>query len=300
MRTKDPQAYDRWTTAAGKIPNSGAILWRIDGNGLTEPSWLFGTMHVTDPRVLNIPVAAQEAFIKSRALAVENKLGNQWADYFNSLFALPMIYLPDGKTWEQYLTQAELKFMETKLRDYGHTLDHMRRMQPWSAMAGVLFYPNCEQWRVYLGLNYLDAELANWALKAGKPVIGLETRYETAMAIAQTPVDSQFRAMMAFARATKAPEDEQELSIQVYLTRQLGLYFEFENSPYDLSPSELQAYQELLSRMVDSRNLTMRDRALPLIMQGGAFIAVGAAHLPGDQGLVELFRKAGYEMTPVN
>lgn len=75
LEAKNPQAYDRWVDAARKIPNSEAILWRIEGHGLTEPSWLFGTIHVTDPRVLNIPVPAQEAFIKSRALAIETKLG---------------------------------------------------------------------------------------------------------------------------------------------------------------------------------------------------------------------------------
>jgi uncharacterized protein len=298
LKTKDSQAYDRWVAAARKIPNGSAILWRIDGNGLAEPSWLFGTIHVTDPRIVNIPVSVQEAFIRSRTLAIENKLGNQWADFFNSLFAAPAMYLPENKTWEQYLTPAELKLMEEMLNPYGYSLDQLRRFQPWAAMIATI--PSCEQWRVYLGLNVLDVELANWAGKAGKPVIGLETQYETARTIAQTSLAAQFRAMLAYARISEAPEDEFETTIQIYLDRLVPLFTLFEYSPFPLSADELEAFREFDRYSLDERNLTMRDRALPLIKEGKAFIAVGAAHLPGDQGLVELFRKAGYEVTPVN
>ncbi len=52
--------------------------------------------------------------------------------------------------------------------------------------------------------------------------------------------------------------------------------------------------------LVVKRNHTMVSRALGLLERGNAFIAVGALHLPGDDGLVELFGKAGYKLTPVN
>jgi uncharacterized protein YbaP (TraB family) len=48
-----------------------------------------------------------------------------------------------------------------------------------------------------------------------------------------------------------------------------------------------------------TRNLSMRDKALPSLAEGSAMIAVGALHLPGRQGLVALLREAGYTVTPV-
>lgn len=301
LKANKPQAYDLWVKAAREIPNSETILWRIDGNGLAEPSWLFGTIHVTDPRILNIPVKVQEVFFKARTLAVENKdLDKRRADFFNILFALPLIYLPDGKTWEQYLTKSELDFMETELHAYGYTVNALHRMQPWAVLMSILLYPNCEAWRVYLGVNFLDAELSSWARQAGKPIIGLETRYETSKAVAGTSLESQFKTMLLFAKATEAPEDEQETNIQIYLARRLGLYLAYERGSYEMGPDDLAAEKEFEHHVLTMRNLTMRDRSLPLIKEGNAFIAVGAAHLPGDKGLVELFRKAGYEVTPVN
>ena len=40
----------------------------------------------------------------------------------------------------------------------------------------------------------------------------------------------------------------------------------------------------------------MHDRALPLLKKGGAFIAIGAAHLPGKEGLLSLFETEGYRV----
>ena len=48
-----------------------------------------------------------------------------------------------------------------------------------------------------------------------------------------------------------------------------------------------------------SRNFGMRDNALAHLEQGNAFVAVGALHLPGKQGLVSLLREAGYTVTAV-
>jgi uncharacterized protein YbaP (TraB family) len=52
--------------------------------------------------------------------------------------------------------------------------------------------------------------------------------------------------------------------------------------------------------LIEKRNITMHRRALDLLKDGNVFLAVGALHLPGDKGLVELLRQSGYKVTPVN
>lgn len=87
---------------------------------------------------------------------------------------------------------------------------------------------------------------------------------------------------------------------QLYLERRISSIWvlSIRGVPTDQSDPRLSAYME--DMMINKRNRLMLERSLPLLAEGSAFIAVGAAHLPGDQGLVELFRKAGYEVTPVN
>jgi uncharacterized protein YbaP (TraB family) len=301
LKIKDPGAYDRWIAAARRTPNGQAVFWRVTGKDLPQPSWLLGTAHVTDPRILALPSETNNAFEKARILAVEiENLDKPWIDYFNNLSALPFYYLPDGKTWRDYLSTAELELMKTELAQHGGWVAQFERLQPWAIVLITFSYPNCEVWRISLGRNFLDAELTSRARRSGKPIIGLETRYEALGTIARTPLEAQFRKMLTYARIYGSPEDEYETSIQIYLSRLNTLYVSFEESPFELNADELKAFREFDHHALDERNLIMRDRALPLIREGNAFIAVGAAHLPGDQGLVELFRKAGYEVTPVN
>ena len=53
-------------------------------------------------------------------------------------------------------------------------------------------------------------------------------------------------------------------------------------------------------RLIRMRNHTMADRAAPILAEGNVFMAVGALHLVGDEGVIELFRKKGYTVTAVN
>ena len=87
--------------------------------------------------------------------------------------------------------------------------------------------------------------------------------------------------------------------IAIYLHGQTGLfwpYFEAVRPPGD----DGTGYAEFEERMITARNAGMADNARPFIDAGGAFIAVGALHLPGEQGLVERLRRAGYTVTPAD
>src|SRR5690606_37482037 len=67
---REPQTLDEIRTEASAVPNGRGLLWRIEGAGV-EPSWLFGTMHMSDPRVLRLPPAAQAAFDASDTVVIE-------------------------------------------------------------------------------------------------------------------------------------------------------------------------------------------------------------------------------------
>jgi uncharacterized protein YbaP (TraB family) len=93
--------------------------------------------------------------------------------------------------------------------------------------------------------------------------------------------------------------DQWETVHALYLARDLGAVWPFgvrlvQKAGFDTAP-----FAEVAREIIDKRNFTMRDTALPLLKQGNAFIAVGAVHLVGKDGLVELFRAAGYTVTMV-
>ena len=94
-------------------------------------------------------------------------------------------------------------------------------------------------------------------------------------------------------------DDIMETMILLYEREEIGMVMPVVNAASRESGVSDEGYAEFEQTMVTARNKTMAQSAGPILDKGNAFIAVGALHLPGPQGLVEEFRRAGYTVTPV-
>jgi hypothetical protein len=94
-------------------------------------------------------------------------------------------------------------------------------------------------------------------------------------------------------------DDLLETTVQLYLARRIGAIWPLQLALAERAGVGPEAFVSLEQNLLGNRNLGMRERAQPHLAEGGAFIAVGALHLPGPQGLVALLREAGYIVTPV-
>jgi uncharacterized protein YbaP (TraB family) len=90
-----------------------------------------------------------------------------------------------------------------------------------------------------------------------------------------------------------------ETMIQRYLGRDLGAMWPFQLELAKRTGLRAEAFASFEQQLVGDRNARMRDAALPLLREGGVFIGVGALHLPGRLGLVEMLREAGFTVTAV-
>jgi uncharacterized protein len=90
-----------------------------------------------------------------------------------------------------------------------------------------------------------------------------------------------------------------ETMIALYAEGRAGLIMPFLKSlsAQGMSSMDEKSYGDFEEIVVNARNKVMSERAGSILAEGSAFIAVGALHLPGEKGLVELFRKAGYTLT---
>ena len=95
--------------------------------------------------------------------------------------------------------------------------------------------------------------------------------------------------------------DTNETLIQLYLQRRLDWILPFGQLALGnrRTPKEAAADREFLKSIMSERNRTMDERAQKYLKEGGLMIAVGALHLPGEDGLVNLLRKRGYTVTAV-
>ena len=301
MKRDDPASYERVMEEAAATPYGDTRLFRIDKDGLT-PSWLFGTMHLTDERVIDLPPKAQAAFDEADTVAIESTEILDQTKMATALFSRPELTMFTGdEDLTDYLTDDQRDLLAQGLAKRGIQFALVERMKPW-LISGMVALPPCEFNRKQAGASFLDLKLAQDAERDGKELVGLETIVEQFDAMASLPMSFHVQGLVESIALGDRIDDVIETMIELYVKGETGARWPMLRSvsPEMETNEELAAgYADFEETMVHVRNKTMLDRALPLLEKGDAFIAVGALHLPGDKGLAQLIDEAGYTVTPV-
>lgn len=292
----DPLGHRRIVARSAELENSRAIFWLIEKEGL-EPSYLLGTVHLTDPRLKRLPPAAEIALGRARRVAVEtyfetgedasSVLEAMGADLISSRF----------HRLSDHLSQAELDKLLLLTKEAKLTRDEIDRLNPWVAEM-LLQGQSCEAKRIEQGELVLDAWIAGRAVAGGIALEKLETVAEQFEVMAAIPYEQQI-AMLRYALThdDKSADNEMETMIGLYLRRQVpaaDALTRMRAPDGAIAEAYLAAFWE---NIISRRNERFIANARPLIDKGRVFIAVGAAHLPGERGMVAKLREAGYRVT---
>lgn len=300
LRETDQAAHLRVATASSSTENANAILWRIEKAG-APPSHLFGTMHLTDERINALSPAVQAALAGSRRLVLELK--DMSPDSFmNVLTGSPrmvgLMLFTDGRRLDQVLDLEDFRKVAEILSRSGIPPGIVGLFRPWVTTL-LISVSLCEQRRMAAGALPLDARLAKEAQGRGIETQGLETLELQLRAMANVPEADQIEMLKSGVRHHDRIDDMTETMIQLYLQRDLGAIWPLQIVMAEKVGVRANAFDAVEQGLLFTRNLDMRDKSLPFLDEGNAFIAVGGLHLPGSQGLVALFREAGYTVTAV-
>jgi len=297
LKIQRPDLHREILAAAAKTSNANAILWKIEKPNL-QPSYLFGTMHVTDPRVTTLSPNTKSALAGSNLIALE--LADLSAPKIGiAIQKSPgMLFYTDGSRLDKKLSKADFSIAQKTLKASGIPADTALVVKPWFAYV-LLALPPCETKRAASGLKFLDAKLAKLGAARNIPVIGLETPIQQLRALASLSDAHQLELLKTSLRLLDRREDMFETLIQLYLSRRLAETMPLSNALSKIHGLKTTGTAAFINSMVVKRNYGMRDKSLPLLNKGGAFIAVGALHLSGKTGLVALFRRAGYKVSAI-
>lgn len=300
LEREQPDRYAAMLTEAETTPNGKSRFWKIEKPGLA-PSWLLGTMHVTDPRVLTLSDAARKASSEADVIVIES---DEILDEKKAAAALMMqpelTMFTDGTTISDRLTPEEKLKLEAGLKERGIPLSAVNRMKPW-IIASVVAMPACEMARKATGASFLDKKLAEDAKATGQRVAGLETLAEQIGAMADLPLDFHLKALIETLALNDEMDDIIETMTELYLAGDIGMTMPMLEAVTPEASGEQDAgYAAFEKRIVLDRNKVMAERSAPLLANGNAFIAVGALHLPGEEGLVQLLRKQGFSVSAVD
>lgn len=274
---------------AGAVAADGrfdkGLLWKIERSG-APPSYLFGTMHSDDPQVVQLAGPVRKAFERAQGLTLEIVLDPE------ALMSMTTsLMLADGSTLEQHVGPDLYRRTVRALGKQGIPELLVTGMKPWAAAITLMTPPDTT------GL-VLDHVLYQQALAAGKPVDGLETVAEQ-MDIFDRLLSPQDQVKLLRETLDQLPQIDTMLEElrKAWLDRDLARLTEINESSMASGDPELAA--RFNRSVILERNHRMAERLRSRLRRGNWFIAVGALHLPGKEGLLNLLSEQGYRVTRV-
>jgi uncharacterized protein YbaP (TraB family) len=279
-------ALSRATSAPQERSYTQGLLWKIEGP-LGQPSYVFGTMHVADARVLALPVAVRQSFDRTASFAMEVKF-----DPANMLQLASRMVMTDGRDLRAVVGPALYQKIAAVAPSIGLPPDVLRLFKPWAIALLLMMPPSSSE-------DVLDNRLYEMALEQKKGVHELESIDEQVDLFDRMAENEQI-AMLSEAVANRERLPAQiESMVNMYLKRDLAALYRLSEAAAIQDPAMKRLNTALMQRLLDQRNVRMADRADPLLKSGSAFVAVGALHLYGERGVLALLASRGYRVTRV-
>jgi uncharacterized protein YbaP (TraB family) len=266
-----------------------SLAWKISGNGLEKPSYLYGTMHTQDKRVFDFQEGVLEAHKASDVYVMEVNM-----DLADQFAIMGMMMMDGDTTLESLLTPAQYDSVAQFFEDsVGQSLALFNSMMPILTAQTIEFMNLGHEEKLALDLHFADLATAQ-----GKEVIGLETAEEQVQALKAISYQDQADALYELVRdkydgvEDNMLEDLVDLYVQGDLEGMLALTAEE-------SMSSEEAQLEFENSLILKRNRVMTQRMEKIIKEQSAFVAVGAAHLGGENGIITMLRILGYTVEPL-
>ena len=279
-------------SASSAVEQRAPLLWKIDG---PQTHYLFGTIHLPDPRVTTLAAPVTEALKQSKLIVTELEFS---AGNIMAMSTAGM--LPVGESLTEKLPEDLRQALQLELKaiDPNYQLAMFDRMKVWTMATNLALLPVQKKYR---GLAPLDMQLVQLAAKHGARNIGLEKLHEQLDIFDTLSLDEQLSllrdAVELRKKARTTGPDFLELMITAYVEGNAQAILRLTEEGLSESP---ELSERLRKTLIDERNQNMADRIDVLIKtpkQKPMFIAVGAAHLIGESSVVDLLRKKGYTIT---
>lgn len=263
----------------GELDDS--LLWKIEGKNI-KTSYLFGTIHLIDSNKFFMPEKVQKAFSNSQKLILEIDITNQME------MAAMMQYasMEDGQTMDKLLSAEDYHLLDSTLQaQTGMGIAPFNTFKPF--IVESLFLNQLIEGE----MKSYETTLVEMAAESKKPVDGLESVKDQMTLFDELPYEEQATDLMRYVKGDEDMKNTFKEMVALYVEEDL-------NGLYDYM-DEYFPEQKWMEILLNQRN----EKWVPIIennmTESSLFIAVGAGHLGGEKGVIELLRKAGYKVSAV-
>lgn len=268
-------------TAQKKYP---ALLWEITGNDLTKPSYLYGTMHVSNKLVYHLSDSFFIALNNVSTVGLESN-PDQWLRNMKNIGMLEQLNNPNTYNNDDFYKDA-FKMDVPDNKRYAEILAN----DP--DIVNNLLYRNTTSKDDQEESTYIDLFIYKAGSKLDKKIVSLE----------------DFTTSLVMARKASTPDSEEEINYEErrkvdYYKIQTDITDAYRNGDLDALDSLVQlsyTTKNFQKYLIEERNVIMARSIDSVSRTGSLFSGIGAAHLPGPKGVIELLRKKGFTVRPVS
>lgn len=266
------------------------LLWQVSGRGI-HTSYILGTHHLLSAALVDSVAGVYKAFNECKTIVSELAMNNNDTMQHIQMASL----MPRGADWLHLLKSDTRLRMDTLLR----------RWLPFEPMLAARFKPSIiasmiemERYKQCIGCNEefmpMDSYFQHLAMQLDKPVIGLETVEQQMDVLTGNSIEWQVELLQQTLLDTDYCTVANRLTSQYVAGALDAIWDDYINDTSRYAPS-----QQDVERLIYSRNVAWVERLPTLMKQSACFVAVGALHLPGKQGVLQLLRKKGYKVKAV-
>lgn len=265
-----------------------SLLWKITGNGLKKPSYLYGTFHLVPSGYLPAEGEVMAAFLSAKGVIVEIEMDSA------QLMRASMLAIMSDHRLSQLLAPQDYAVLDTAFQvATGYALKPFEQVKPvaLSLMLSIAYNQQAAPWlKEYQGAP-LDMYFQQEGRRLGKHILALETVEEQLRLLygAET-VEAQAQDLLAMVRDHARMRTTTAELVEGWRTQDLARMQAASDQMMDSfgSPKEL----------LNDRNDKWMAVLPKALKKGPQFIAVGALHLAGEDGLVQQLRDLGYTVEP--
>ena len=268
-------------TNAQQLENS--LLWKITGDSIEHPSYLYGTVHITCDATLSPKII--EALDNTEQLVLELDMDdpNLQMEMMND------IMMKDGKTIKGLLSEEDFEILDTFMkREMGMSIEMLNTMKPF--LINAMFYPKM----IDCPVQSFEEALMKVTKAQEEEILGLETVKEQLEVFDAIPYEDQLIDLMRSVKDNLAYDKK-------FFAQMLENYEKEDlNSLMDIMEDEAFLTSSKHSdKLLDGRNRNWISKIESIAKEKATFFGVGAGHLGGKNGVINLLRKQGFTVTAV-
>jgi len=274
------------TLSAQTKKTTNSLLWEISGNGLKKPSYLFGTHHLIGAKFADTMMVLQEKFKSTDAV-----VGEIVMDSTTQTKMAPFLVMKNN-TLDSLLTESEYKEVEDyfKSKQPGFELNQLNNFKPAMVAIMMMVFENPNMLKD-IGEG-MDDSFQKYAKKNGKSLYGLETAEYQGALLFDSDLQKQKKALLKSIREVDKSKQKMEELKTYYITQDIDKLTK-------LFKNQDEESKEFMTELLKNRNKRWLAQLPALMENQSLFIAVGAGHLVGAEGLIKGLQLKGYILKPI-